>query len=160
MFIFSKMAYGTTTRRVDFPPCAPYCLTCHQEFDDAHIEHRRGETYADENHSPNLLHGSGVTAKVVGRLLGTAKKATAVILDKMLFATARYHETVVYEKVLESLLIAADNIARKGRAGKSVVNISMGGKRGLEVQPFWDTMRKSYLLVPLRIGGGRPVPER
>jgi hypothetical protein len=84
----------------------------------------------------------------VGKQFGVVKKATAIILDNKLkedsFVASAYHETVVYEKVLESLLNAADDIASKGRSGKAVINMSHSGRREHQVIEFWDTMCKFH----------------
>ncbi|KAK4247523.1 glucan 1,3-beta-glucosidase [Corynascus novoguineensis] len=97
----------------------------HPEFRGAKIEHVRQASYADDFLTKNLQHGSGVTAKIIGSRLGVAKRATAVIMDKeILSAGMVIPDDLVYEKALESLLDAADDIAKKGRSGKAVVNIS------------------------------------
>jgi hypothetical protein len=89
-----------------------------------------------------------VTAKVLGRYLGIAKEATAVILDmtyleNAMAATISKQTTVVREKYLESLLNAADDIATKKRSGKAVVNMSFGMPGKYAPPKFFDMMRKS-----------------
>jgi subtilisin family serine protease len=124
----------------------------HPEFQGAFIEHRPGADYADEDHVPIILHGSAVGSKVVGKNLGIAKDATLVVLDKKTKQSSFSSfngETIVREKMLESLLNAADDIAAKGRAGKSVVNMSFGAKRTEAPQQLWDMMRKYCPLYSL-----------
>jgi subtilisin family serine protease len=129
----------------------------HPEFQGAFIEHRSGADYADEDHVPIILHGSAVGSKVVGKNLGIAKDATLVVLDKKMKMSSFSNfngETIVREKILESLLNAADDIATKGRAGKSVVNMSFGSKRREAPDAYWDTMRKcSIIVVPHPVNG-------
>jgi hypothetical protein len=102
----------------------------HSEFNGVNIEYGRGTgDYGEEGFPSNnpklLLHGTGVTSKVVGQELGVAKKATAVIIPlKMTRSSASFDEPPPPEKVLEALLNAADDIATKGRAGRAVVNLS------------------------------------
>jgi hypothetical protein len=124
----------------------------HPEFQGALIEHRPGADYANDDHVADLQHGSGAASKIVGRNLGIAKQATAVILDKKLqedslTATVSKGESVVWEKFLESLLNAADDIATKGRSGRSVVSMSFGWRRSQQPEPFHDMM-----------GEPRPLP--
>jgi len=119
----------------------------YQEFQGARIEHVRGADYGDDRIVADLDHGSGVAAKVIGRNLGIVKSATAVILDKKTDETGPQSEVlrplVIEEKYLESLLNAAEDIASKGRSGKSVLSISWGHRRNKNPAPFFDIMRKS-----------------
>ncbi|KAK4040087.1 pectate lyase superfamily protein-domain-containing protein [Parachaetomium inaequale] len=77
-----------------------------------------------DTHPSDLEHGSHVTAKIIGSKLGIAKDATAVVLDKAskLSSSMAGVDDIVYEKILESLLDAADDIAKKRRSGKSVLD--------------------------------------
>lgn len=105
-----------------------------------------GADYGDEDITADLEHGSAVAAKVIGRNLGIVKAATMVVLDKKANENdVANTKTIIKEKILESLLNAADDIARDEgrRKGKSVVSISWG-VRSIFVPPeFLDTMRKS-----------------
>jgi hypothetical protein len=88
-----------------------------------------------------------VTSKIIGKNLGISKRATAVILDKkssVKGGIGSSGETTVIERFLESFLNAADDIASKGRAGKSVVSIAWGLKREEMPIQFFDMMRKSF----------------
>jgi len=60
-------------------------------------------------------------------------------------------DDLVYEKTLESLLDAADDIAKKGRSGKAVVNISWGVTNRLH-PTYYDMMRKFLRVSTERVG--------
>lgn len=65
--------------------------------------------------------------------------------SKISSLTAGQGETIVQEKLLESLLNAAEDIARKGRAGKAVVNLSLnlrGPTKDVWPTPYIPMMRK------------------
>jgi hypothetical protein len=76
-----------------------------------------------------------VTAKIIGRNLGIVKKVTAVILDNKWQPSSFLPDSgdFVPERILESLLNAADDIAVKGRYGKAVVSMSFSAP--------WDDIR-------------------
>ena len=123
----------------------------HPEFQGQRIEHIHGEEYADDFFiaNQNLVdHGSGVTAKVIGKELGIAKQATAIILDRKSKRTTLAADKYVAKKLLEALLNAADDIATKGRSGKSVVNMSFGMTKNTP-PAFIDMFRKSCFSVLL-----------
>ena len=122
----------------------------HPEFQGRRIEHIHGQEYADDFlvvNQANVYHGSGVTSKIIGNKLGIANKTTAVILDLKTQKSAASDEEFVWEKILEALLNAADDIATKGRSGKSVVSMSIGfGVDSHIPQAFVDMFRKSCFI--------------
>lgn len=124
-----------------------------QEFQGALIEHVPGGTYADQGTIPvswdfkaDLEHGSACGAKVIGRNMGIVKSATLVVLDKNMDENGLTSVTKkfrVEEKILESLLNAANDIATKDREGKSVVSLSYGSRYSKRPPQFFAIMRKS-----------------
>ncbi len=70
-----------------------------------------------------------MTAKVVGQKLGIVPKATVIILHRMTKGSSASVAPPVGESLLETVLTAANDIAVKGRSGKSVVNMSFGLSR-------------------------------
>jgi hypothetical protein len=98
----------------------------------------------------DLEHGSQVTAKIIGSKLGIAKDATVVLLDRASrpgSSMAGGIGDIIYDKRLETLLNVADDIAKNGRSGKSVVNMSFGVRRPALPPAYYDMMRKFYLLL-------------
>ncbi len=139
--------YYEDSRREDYVPLQPPGNGPHPEFQGQRIEHIRGKEYGDDFlvvNEDNVRHGSGVVSKVIGKKLGIATKTTAVILDLKTKKPASSAEEFVWEKILEALLNAADDIATKKRSGKSVVNMSLGfGVDSHIPQAFIDMFGKS-----------------
>ena len=75
-------------------------------------------------------HGTCVTSKVVGRRLGVAKKATAVIV-KWIYGAQCIREVLLFE----ALTRVRKDILTKGLQGKAVINMSFG-KAGEDDQEY------------------------
>ena len=99
-------------------------LTGIQEFTGAAIERMlEGGRYGLATESIDGKHGSYVAAQAIGQKLGTAKKATFRMIQHGLEEKLTDR---CYEKFIEGVLLAADDIKRQGRVGKAVLNLSLG----------------------------------
>ncbi|KAF2125602.1 glycoside hydrolase family 55 protein [Dothidotthia symphoricarpi CBS 119687] len=88
------------------------------------------------------FHGTCMLAKMAGKSLGSARKATVSF-------TAINYEKSVYEHFIDALLKVHDDIAKNSRGKKSVVNMSLSFQvfqQGVEIgAPFSSTVSAAFV---------------
>ncbi|PGH19017.1 hypothetical protein AJ79_00051 [Helicocarpus griseus UAMH5409] len=118
--------------------------TDHVEFTNAQgtiEELPETENFGIDPEDVSRVHGSGVCAKIVGAQLGICKKCNLVFVPGSIRPDSNAWERVS-EHVLLRALDTLEDIKKRGRQGKAVVNMSFGFKPHVMPSPFYKQFRE------------------